>query len=71
MSSDTSGDYRKLLLSLVNGNRPETNEVNMGLVSRDVDELLAAGVKKWGTDEAKFNEIFASRRFYFIQLLIK
>ncbi len=62
VSGDTSGDYRKLLLSLVAANRPETNDVNMNIVEKDVDDLIAAGIKKLGTDEAKFNEIFAKRR---------
>ncbi len=62
VSGDTSGDYRKFLLSLVAANRPETNDVNMNIVEKDVDDLIAAGIKKLGTDEAKFNEIFAKRR---------
>ena len=63
ISGDTSGDYRKLLLSLVAANRPETKDVNMSIVSKDVDDLVDAGIKKLGTDEAKFNEIFAKRRY--------
>ena len=38
------------------------NDVNMNIVEKDVDDLIAAGIKKLGTDEAKFNEIFAKRR---------
>lgn len=60
--SDTSGSYKKLLYSLLGGNRQEKNEVDMNLVREDVDELIKAGVKKWGTDESKFNTIFGTRR---------
>lgn len=60
--SDTSGHYRNLLTSILSFSRPETNEVDMNLVRQDVDELIAAGPKKWGTDEAKFNVIFGTRR---------
>jgi hypothetical protein len=38
------------------------NEVDMNLVRKDVDELVQAGIKKLGTDEAKFNVIFGTRR---------
>lgn len=62
VQGDTSGHYRKLLNSLMTANRPETNEVDMHLVRSDVDELIKAGVKKWGTDESKFNAIFGIRR---------
>ena len=61
--SDTSGDYRKLLTSIMTASRPETKEVDMHLVRKDVDELINAGIKRWGTDESKFNIIFGIRRF--------
>jgi annexin A6 len=49
-------------MSLITANRPETNEVDMNLVRRDVDELINAGIKKFGTEESKFNTIFGLRR---------
>jgi hypothetical protein len=61
--SDTSGAYKKILSSILVAGRPETNEVDMNQVNEDVDELIKAGVKKWGTDESKFNMIFGTRRF--------
>ena len=60
--SDTSGSFKKLLYSLLAANRSEKNEVDMNLVHEDVEELIKAGVKKWGTDESKFNSIFGTRR---------
>ncbi len=65
VQGDTSGHYRKLLNSLMTASRPETNEVDMNLVRSDVSELIQAGIKKWGTDESKFNIIFGTRRFSF------
>jgi hypothetical protein len=63
VKSDTSGHYRKLLVILLNGTRVETSEVIVENVQRDVDDLIAAGVKKWGTDESKFNVILGTRRY--------
>ena len=59
---DTSGAYKRILVSLLTGTRPETQEVDLNLVRKDVDDLVAAGIKKLGTDEAKFNTIFGVRR---------
>jgi hypothetical protein len=64
--SDTSGAYKKLLVSLLTASRPEINEVDMNLVRKDVDELVQAGIKKLGTDESKFNVIFGTRRYFFL-----
>jgi annexin D len=44
--SDTSGNYRKLLVAILNGGRAETNQVDMNLVRSDADELMKAGIKK-------------------------
>ena len=44
VQSDTSGSFKKLLTSLMTGNRSEANEVDLVLVRSDVDELIAAGM---------------------------
>jgi len=64
--SDTSGSYKKLLNSLLSASRPEVSEVDMNLVREDADDLIKAGVKKWGTDESKFNSVFGMRRFEYM-----
>lgn len=61
---DTSGHYRNLLTSLLSFSRPETNEVDMNLVKKDVDDLIKAGAKRWGTDDSTFNVIFGTRRLF-------
>lgn len=71
VSSDTSGAYKKILTSILSFGRPETNEVDLNLVRQDVDDLVKAGIKKWGTDESKFNVVFGSRRSaHFINIKI-
>jgi annexin A6 len=63
VASDTSGNLKKLLMSLLQGNRPETNEIDLNLVEKDTDEIIKAGIKKFGTDEEKFNTIFSIRSY--------
>uniref|UniRef100_A0A8C0RAM9 Annexin n=1 Tax=Canis lupus familiaris TaxID=9615 RepID=A0A8C0RAM9_CANLF len=59
--SDTSGHFQRLLISLSQGNRDESTNVDMTLVQRDAQELYAAGENRLGTDESKFNAILCSR----------
>ena len=69
---DTSGHLKKLLVTLAQGDRPETNEVNEDQAENDAKALYEAGEKKWGTDESKFVEIIASRRLiisFFLSIL--
>ncbi|XP_077115505.1 annexin A11 isoform X1 [Ranitomeya variabilis] len=61
IKSDTSGHFERLLVSLCQGNRDESSNVDMSLVQRDVQELYAAGENRLGTDESKFNAILCSR----------
>nr|CAB3222056.1 annexin-B12-like [Phallusia mammillata] len=61
LMSETSGHFRKLLVSLNNAGRDESHNVNVAKAREDADKLYRAGEKKWGTDEATFNLIMASR----------
>jgi hypothetical protein len=62
VSSDTSGHVRRLLVSLLQGKRPETTEINVEKAKEDAESLLNAGeAKKFGTDEAQFNVLFCDR----------
>ncbi|CAF0825966.1 unnamed protein product [Adineta steineri] len=61
VKSDTSGDFRRLLVSLMQGNRPETTEVDVEKAKQDAQEIIDAGPAKFGTDEAKFNVLFCNR----------
>ncbi|NXG75052.1 ANX11 protein, partial [Baryphthengus martii] len=61
IKSDTSGHFQRLLISLSQGNRDESTNVDMSLVQKDVQELYAAGENRLGTDESKFNAILCAR----------
>lgn len=60
---DTSGDFKRLMVSLNNGARDESSDVDDGLARKDAAELYEAGEKKMGTDESTFNRIIVSRSF--------
>ncbi|NWY44489.1 ANX11 protein, partial [Sylvia atricapilla] len=61
IKSDTSGHFQRLLISLAQGNRDESTNVDMSAVQKDVQELYAAGENRLGTDESKFNAILCAR----------
>uniref|UniRef100_A0A8D0G8T1 Annexin n=1 Tax=Sphenodon punctatus TaxID=8508 RepID=A0A8D0G8T1_SPHPU len=61
LSSETSGDFRKALLTLADGRREESLKVDEQLAKKDAQILYNAGEKKWGTDEDKFTEILCFR----------
>ncbi|XP_077157203.1 annexin A3 [Paroedura picta] len=58
ISSDTSGNFRKALLTLADSRRSESPIVDAHLAKNDAEVLYNAGEKKWGTDEDKFTEVF-------------
>uniref|UniRef100_A0A3Q0SHZ1 Annexin n=1 Tax=Amphilophus citrinellus TaxID=61819 RepID=A0A3Q0SHZ1_AMPCI len=61
ISGDTSGHFRRLLISLSQGNRDERENVDISLAKQDAQALYAAGENKLGTDESKFNAILCAR----------
>jgi len=58
---DTSGDFKRLCVSLLNGNRDESPNIDQAAAARDAQLLYQAGEGKWGTDEEIFNQIFNAR----------
>lgn len=61
--SETSGHFKRLLVSMCQGAREENTTPDMAKATREAQELFQAGEGKWGTDESKFNHILATRSF--------
>ena len=61
VSSDTTKTFRHLLISLLQGQRPDVNEVNVKEAKRDAQSLVQAGQAKFETDEARFITLFCNR----------
>ena len=69
VESETSGSIRKLLVSLLQGNRSENQMPDPNQCQQDAQALIRAGVGRWGTDEATFNKIFALRSGYELRMI--
>uniref|UniRef100_A0A8C3EPB0 Annexin n=1 Tax=Corvus moneduloides TaxID=1196302 RepID=A0A8C3EPB0_CORMO len=60
--SDTSGDFRKLMVALAKGKRCEdTSVIDYELIDQDARDLYDAGVKRKGTDVPKWINIMTER----------
>lgn len=67
--SETSGNFKRLLVSLCAGARDESGVVDEQAAHRDATELLRAGELRAGTDESTFNMVFCQRSFAQIKLV--
>ncbi|XP_048586535.1 uncharacterized protein LOC5516017 isoform X2 [Nematostella vectensis] len=69
VKEETSGDFEDLLVALMSGKRDESDEINEDLAHKDAEALIEAGIKKWGTDEDCFIEIFTTRSYPQLQAM--
>ena len=58
IKSETSGDYQKIVLKILEGGRQEGGSADTQKCSGIADELYKAGEDKLGTDEATFIKYF-------------
>ncbi|XP_007432024.1 annexin A3 [Python bivittatus] len=65
---DTSGDFKRTLMALLDGRRDENPEANGEVAKRDAQILYDAGEKRWGTDETQFIDILSSSSFSQLRL---
>ncbi|XP_063683372.1 annexin A11-like isoform X4 [Bolinopsis microptera] len=67
--SETSGDFKRLALSLLQGNRDENDVVDKEVAKEDALELFNAGINRFGTDESKFNSILCARSYRHLKMV--
>ncbi|KAL6472571.1 hypothetical protein MHYP_G00187590 [Metynnis hypsauchen] len=58
---DTSGMFKRVLVSLLTAGRDESTTVDEALAKQDAKEIYEAGEARWGTDEVKFLTILCVR----------
>ena len=61
VKGDTSGNFKNLLVALLQCNRSYNTNPNPNTCQADAQALYKAGEGRWGTDEATFIRIFANR----------
>ena len=61
IASETSGDFKKVLISLLQGNRSQNIYPDANQCMSDAQDLFNAGEGKWSAYESVFNKILTQR----------
>jgi annexin A7/11 len=69
LRDDTSGCFKRIMVSLSCGGRDESTLTDLNSAMVDAQSLKFAGISKIGTDESEFNRILCLRNFEQIKLI--
>ncbi|XP_034230490.1 annexin B11-like isoform X2 [Thrips palmi] len=71
LKGDTSGNFKRLMVSLCMGNRSEDYNVDPAAAQADAQALLRAGELRAGTDESAFNAVICQRSYPQLQAVMQ
>lgn len=69
LSSDTSGCFRRIMISLSTGNRDESMVTDINAARMTAQSLRDAGVGRMGTDESEFNRVLCLTNYEQLKLV--